>query len=191
EAPADDAFEWVQPVLESCRDAEVAAAPAEAPQQLGVLVSAGMDDRAAGRDELCTDQVVARQSVLSGQVADAPAESQAGNAGRANDAPGRDEPRGLRRRVVVEPSRAALRAGDPPFVVNLDRAHERKIDHHSVVTDAVSGRVVATAAYSYLQGLRSGESEGGRDVGRVEAPCDHRGSAIDESVEAATCPVVR
>src|SRR5262249_58499895 len=103
----------MQAILESRGDAEVAAASAEGPQQLGVLVGARVYDRPVGRDELCPDQVVARQPVLSGQVADAAAEGEARDAGRADDAARRHESEGLGRRVEVDhvapPSALAIR----------------------------------------------------------------------------------
>jgi hypothetical protein len=48
----------MQAQLESRRDAEVAAASAEAPQELDVLVGARMNDRPVGRDDLRADEVV-------------------------------------------------------------------------------------------------------------------------------------
>src|SRR5262245_63702515 len=132
----------MQAELESRHDAEVATASAQAPQQLGVPVVARANERPVGRDDLCTNEVVAGQAVLSGQVADPPAEREAGDAGRADDAAGCDKPEGLSRRVEVEPRRAAVGIGDPPGTVDLDPTHKGQIDHQPAVTDAMSSRVV-------------------------------------------------
>jgi hypothetical protein len=54
----------VQPELELGDDAEVAAAAADAPEQVGVLVLAGPYHPAVGEDDLSRDEVVAGQAEL-------------------------------------------------------------------------------------------------------------------------------
>ena len=70
----------VQPELERRRDAEVAAAAAQAPEQLGVLVLAGVHELAVGGDDVGADQVVAGQADLAHEPADAAAEREPGDA---------------------------------------------------------------------------------------------------------------
>ena len=94
----------------------------------------------SGRDDLGADEVVAGEAVLGGQVADAAAEGEPAHACRADDAAGRDEAEGLRRRVEVEPGRAALGAGDPRVAVDLDpRISERSITSPSSQTQCPAG----------------------------------------------------
>jgi hypothetical protein len=60
----------VEPELGLRDDPEVAAATAKPPEQLGVLILARADDLAGRGDELGSDQVVAGEAALRGQVAD-------------------------------------------------------------------------------------------------------------------------
>jgi hypothetical protein len=66
----------VQSVSEAGGDTEVAAAAAERPEQIGVLLRVGSHEPAVGRDELGGQQVVDREPVLSHEVADAVAEGE-------------------------------------------------------------------------------------------------------------------
>src|SRR5205807_1789551 len=81
EATADDRLERMEAELEARNDAEVAAAAAEPPEQLGVLLVARANDLARGSDQLGGGQIVASESVLGGEVADAAAEGEAGDPG--------------------------------------------------------------------------------------------------------------
>lgn len=180
----------MQAELQSRRDAEVTASAAERPEEIGVLVGACANHGPGRRDELRSDEVVARQAVLRGQVADAAAEAQPAHTGGADDAPGSDEAEGLGRRVEVEPRRAAAGAGDPCVAVHFHRAHQGEVDHEPAVTDAVSGGIVPASAHGHLELVRPCEIEGGRDIAGSDATRDHRRPAVDESVEAAACRVV-
>jgi hypothetical protein len=127
---------------------------------------------------------------LRGQVTYPAAEGESGHAGRADHAPRRNQTDGLRRRVEIEPGRAALGAGGPRIAVDVDPAHQREIDHEPAVTDAVSGGVVPASAHGHFQRLAPREVEGGRHIGGAEAAHDHRGPAVHEAVEAAARRVV-
>jgi hypothetical protein len=63
--------------LEGGNHAEVAAAAADGPEEIGVLRSAGLQDIAGRRDHLSREEVVDGQAVLSHQPAESSAESQA------------------------------------------------------------------------------------------------------------------
>ena len=73
EHPADDAGELVEPELEARHDAEVAAAAADRPEQVGLVLGVDAAQLAVGRDDLGREQVVDRQAVLAHEVADAAA----------------------------------------------------------------------------------------------------------------------
>ena len=92
---ADHGADLVQPEQERGDDAEVAAAAADRPVEVGVLVGARAHALAAGEHELGLEQVVDRQAALAGQVAEAAAERQAADAGR------RDDPARRREAVLV------------------------------------------------------------------------------------------
>ena len=110
----------MQPVLERGDDAEIAAAAAQAPQQLGVLRSLDTDHLARRGYQLGADQVVAGQAVLAAQVAEAAAERQAGDAGIREHTARRGQPVHLRRRVQLAPGRAAAGACYAVDRVDLD-----------------------------------------------------------------------
>ena len=101
----------MQPELERGHDAEVAAAAAQAPEQLGVLVLAGVHELAVGGDDVGGEQVVAGQAELAHQPADAAAEREPGDPGGGHEPAGDGEPEGLRLVVEVRPRAAALGDG--------------------------------------------------------------------------------
>ena len=78
--------------LERRHDAEGAAAAAQRPQQVGVLVGGRAHDRAVPRHQLGGEQVVAGQAVLALQPARAAAQRQPGDAGGGDAAAGRRQP---------------------------------------------------------------------------------------------------
>jgi Family of unknown function (DUF6157) len=82
---------------------EVAASTSQRPEKIGVLVRAGVDLRCCGRDHVRSNQVVACQTVLRGQVADPAAEGETAHPGGAHDPSRRAETERLRRQVEVEP----------------------------------------------------------------------------------------
>ena len=68
--------------VEGCDDAEVPAAAAQRPEEIGVLVLIGPDDTSVGEDDLCREHVVARQTTAPREVADAAAERESADARR-------------------------------------------------------------------------------------------------------------
>ena len=181
----------MEPELGRVDHAEVAAAAAQPPEQLGVLVVAGADDLARRGDQLRGDQVVAGEPVLGGEVADAAAEGEAGDPGGADHAAGRDEAVRLGRGVEVEPGGAALGARDPRLRIDLDRPASAR------------GRSPARRRPRSARrgcGRRPGrrppdrcawrEGEGRRHVVGVDTARDHRRPAVDQQVEAAARPLV-
>ena len=91
-------------------DAEVAAAAADRPEEVRVLVGAGRDLRAVGEHELRREQVVDRQPVAAGEVAVPAAERQAGDTGRGDDPAGHREPVLVRGGIDLLPQAAAADA---------------------------------------------------------------------------------
>ena len=66
--------------LERGHDAEVAAAAAQRPEQIGMLARAGVHLRAIGQHHVGADQVVDREPEAARQVADAAAEREPADA---------------------------------------------------------------------------------------------------------------
>ena len=92
-------------------DAEVAAAAAQRPEQIGVLVGGRPDDAALGGDHVGGKQVVDGEPVLAHEEADAAAEGEPGDAGVADDAAGGGQAVGLRLVVDVAPQSTTLHPG--------------------------------------------------------------------------------
>ena len=116
----DDRADLVQAERERRDDAEVAAAAADRPEQVGVLVLARADALAARQDDLRLEQVVDREAALAGQVAEAAAEREAADAGGRDDPAGRGEAVLVGRGVDLAPGAAAADPDGPRLRVDLD-----------------------------------------------------------------------
>ena len=86
---------------EARHHAEVAAAAANRPEQIGMLALAGGHDAAIGKDDVGFEQVVDRQPVLAREIAGSAAKRQAGDARRRDDAEGNGEAEGMSRVIDV------------------------------------------------------------------------------------------
>ena len=98
----------VESELEAGDDAEVAAAAAERPEEVGVLGGAGAHHLAGRGHDLGGLEVVDRHAVLAAEPAEAAAERQSGDAGGGVDADRRGEAVGLGGGVEVRERGAAL-----------------------------------------------------------------------------------
>ncbi len=102
-----------QAVLEPGRDAEVAAAAADRPEQVRVDARVDTEHLAIGGDDLGGEQVVDREAVLADEVADAAAERDPAEPHRSRVAEARREAvLGGRRRVLAR-GQAGLGPGRP------------------------------------------------------------------------------
>ena len=132
-------------------DAEVAAAAAQRPEQVGVLVGARVDLRAVGEHDVGAEQVVDRQAEAPGQVADAAAEREPADAG------GRDDPDGVARPCACVAASTRAQVAPPPTRTVSDAVSTktssiaREVDHDTVVDDPEAGAVVAAAAHGERQ----------------------------------------
>ena len=145
--------------LELRHDPEVAAAAAEAPQQVGVLRLARVDEPAVRRDDVGRDEVVARKAELPHRPADAAAEREAGDAGRRHEASGRREAVRLRLVVDVRPDGAAADHRTARGRVDPNAAHRPEVDHDAVVDGREPGDAVAAAAHGDRQVVAAGEAD--------------------------------
>ena len=138
----------VRAELERGDDAEVAAAAAQRPEQVGVLVGAGVHLRAVGQHHVGADQAVDREPEAARQVAEAAAEREPADAG------GRDDPR-RRRAAVLGGGLVDLPPGAAAPDADACRARDRRPRRpcparsmtSAVVDDAEAAAVVSAAAY--------------------------------------------
>ena len=164
----------MQPELERGRDAEVAAAAAQPPQQLGVLVLAGVHELAVGGDDVGGEQVVAGQADLAHQPADAAAEREPGDPRGGHEPAGDREPERLRLVVEVRPRAAALGHGGAAGGVDAHAGHGRQVDDHAAVAGGEAGQRVPAAADGDEQVLAAREVDRAHDVGDAGAADDQR-----------------
>ena len=172
----------VEPVLERGDDPEVAAAAAQAPEQLGVLVVAGDKELAVGGDHVAGREVVDGESEAAHEVADPATEGQPADAGVGDDAARHGQPEGLGLVVDVAPQTAALSPDRSRQGVDPHPGHGGQVDHQAVVTHGVSGDGVAAASHRHRQRPLPGELDRGQHVGRPRAAGDDRGPTLDVPV---------
>ena len=168
--------------LEPRDDAEVAAASAQAPQQVLVLGLARVHEPAVGRHDVGGDEVVAREAELPHRPADAAAEREAGDAGRRHEPAGGRESVCLRLVVDVGPHRTAADGRAAGDRVDADLVHLREVDHDSVVDRREAGDAVAAAADCDRQVVAAREADGRDHVGDAGAAHDECGTALVCSV---------
>ena len=98
----------IQPELEVGDDAEVPAAAPHAPEEVGVLVLAGLHELAVGGDHVHGQQLIDREPVLAHDPADATAEREARQAGVGDDSRRNREPELLRLAIELAEQHAGL-----------------------------------------------------------------------------------
>ena len=145
--------------------AEVSAATAQRPEQVGVLRFGRRHHAPVGQHDLGLQQVVDGQAVLAGQVAVAAAQGEPADAGGGDDAGRRRQTVSVGRAVHLRPCRAALDAGDAPVGVHVDAVHRRQVDDEAALDGTETGTVVAAPADGDREVRRPRELEGARDVG--------------------------
>ena len=180
----------MQGELEPGDDTEIAAAAAQRPEQVGVVLPARVQQAAVGCDHVRREQVVDAEAVARAQPADAARQRQAGDAGVGDQAAGRREAEGLGVAVDVAPGGAALDPGAAPFGVDPHGAHERQVEHQPAIAHGVARDVVAAAADGHRQAMLAGEADGVDDVGDAAAAHDGVRAAIDHRVPHGPCRVV-
>ncbi len=130
---AHDRVDLVQPELEAGRDAEVAAAAADRPEEVRVRLGVDAQELAVGGHDVGGQQVVDREAVLADQVPDAAAQRDPPDPDRAGVAePGRQAVRSCRGRVLARgqtlsrPTRCAVRRRSPAPACPPGRARSRR-----------------------------------------------------------------
>src|SRR5262245_12090475 len=176
--------------LERGGNAEVAAAAAHRPEEVGVLFRAGPAHAAVRHDQLHRAQVVEGQAVLGHEPAQATAQREAGDASGAYHSSGRGQPMDLRLAVVFLPEDAALGSSELRSGIDMDALHRRQVDHEPVVDGGPTGHVVAATADGHFQIQRPSELYGVSDIGSAPAAGDESRALIDEPVVNAASLVI-
>ena len=149
----------VQPEVESGDDAEVAAAAADGPEQVRVLVSRDVPDATVSGDHFRRHQVVHRQSVLPGQPPHPAAEGQAADPGVADDPCGDGEAVCLRGLLALGQGGTAADGAAPRSHVDGHVVHRAEVDLHAVLHHGVTTSAVRAAAHGDLELVATGETD--------------------------------
>jgi hypothetical protein len=109
--PGEHLAHLVQPVFQRRHHAEIAAAPAQPPKQVLILIRAGGHEPSLRGDHVGGDEVVDREPARPCQVADATPQGQARDAGARDDAARRRQAERVGGVVEVPPGGAGISAG--------------------------------------------------------------------------------
>ena len=182
QAGLHDRADLVQAELEFSDHAEVAAAAADRPEQVGVLVRGGPADLPAGGDHLGGDEVVDAQPGLAGQPPHAPAEREPADTGVTDNTGRHGQAIGLRGGVEAGQQRTAT--GPCPFRlrVDADPVELAEVDHQTAVGDRGARHAVRAAPHRDLQAVGGGEGDRRGHVGWRRAPGDHRRVSVNAGV---------
>src|SRR5207248_1245049 len=142
--------EGMSPVLEGGDHAEVAAAAADCPEQVGALVLARGRHLCRRQHDLRGEQVVDCQAVLSHQPSDAAPEREAGDTGRRYHATGRGEAEHGGGAVVLPPRDAALCSHGTVERVDMDALHPGQVDHEAALCHGATRHAVAATPHRDL-----------------------------------------
>ena len=189
---ADDVTDLVELKLETGDDTEVAAAAAQGPKQIFVLVVARNDLPAISKNHIGRQQVVDGQPDAAGQVADAATQGQTTYSGRRDDPTGHRQAERVGRMVDITPSRAAPDPGDLLVRVDPKVVHCRQVDDQTLVHGAESGNAVAPTTNCEVEAAVAGSGDRGHHIGRIHALDDGAGFAVVHGVvDNASVVVVR
>ena len=178
-----DLADGEQVELERRDDAEVAAAAAQRPEQLGLVVAIGPQEPAIRGHELDRRHAARGQAELAGVPAHSAAERVAGDAdvGRRAMQRGQAHLRGARH--DVPPLRAATHAGALPLTIDLDVVERVGLHEDRVFERPERPGVVACALWSHAVAVVAREPHDGRHVLRVDRQRNRRGTLVDHQVE--------
>ncbi|MNU57058.1 hypothetical protein D3C71_461680 [compost metagenome] len=162
--------------------AEIAAAASDCPEQVFVVLRAGVQQFSIRGDDIRRQQVVDAQAEPAAEPAEPAPQSQARDPGRRIDAEGNGQAESLGFVVKVGQGCAGFDIGSGGLGIDPHRLHRRKIDHQSVIADGGAGDVVASAADGNQQIVLTPEIHGLAHVGRARATHDDGGTAVYHGV---------
>ncbi len=156
--------------------------PRSAQNRSGCSASLAVTSSPVRGDHLGRDQVVARQPVAAGEVADPAAEGEPADAGRGDDPAGRRQP--VRAGGVVEaaPGHAAAGPGGPRRRVHRHRGQPGQVRDQRAVRRTETRDAVPAAAHGQLRAGFPRVPHHSGHVGRAGAPHDGGRATVDHEV---------
>ena len=172
-------------IYEPCHDAEVPAATAHRPEQVGMLGGTGGDQASVGQHDLDRLEVVDRKSMLPGQVADPAAQGEAGDADRRRVAE-RDGQVVLGEGGCDDAGRqSGLGTDDAAVRVDVQLGHRAEVDEQDAVAARMASGAVAAAADGELEAADASVIDGCGDVLRAGGPDHGERTGVDGEVVTA------
>jgi hypothetical protein len=172
----------VQPELELGHDAEVPAAPAQAPEQLPILGLTGAHHGSLGRDELEGTDVVAREPVLPGQPAHPATEREPADTGVRHVARGGGQtmrPRGSVKRAEQGP---ALHPRALALGVDANATHRRQVDHQPVLGNREAQDRMPATPHPDLKTVLASKPDRDSHVAAARTANDHPRAPVDHGI---------
>ena len=139
--------------------------PRTAPEQIRILLGAGVSKLSVGRHQVDRFEVVDRHAESADEATETAAGSQAAHAGVRYRAERRHE--SVRHALVIHfaEQRAALDPGAPRARIHADSTEFRQVDLHSAVAAGLARCAVAAALHRDQQVVRAREGDCCLDVG--------------------------
>ena len=171
-------------------DAEVAAAAAQRPQQVGLRVGAGGHAPPVRQHDFGAEQVVRRQAAGTAERAVAAAQAQAGHADRAAVAHCRDQAVGAGGGGHILGPGAARDSGHKRSRVHRHIPHPGEVDDEPIVAQGAPRPVVPAAAHRQLQAVAPRGAHRRLHVLGLSAERDYRRAAAHGAVPHAAALVI-
>ena len=169
-------------VLERSHNAEVAAAPAQAPEEIRMLCRTGPQALAIGGHHIRRHQVVAGQAIFPLEPAETAAQGEARDPRRGIGAAGGRQAEHLRLTVQLAPGDPALGAHRAPGRIDPDTLHRGQVNDDPAVAGGVAGDVVATPTHRHQQVMGTGKTDRREDIRHTRATHDHGRMAVDHPI---------
>jgi hypothetical protein len=171
----------VKPVLEARGDAEVAAAAADRPEQVGMVLAVDRHALAIRGHDLGREQVVDGQPELADEVADPATERDPADPDGSRVAEPDDKPVLTDRLGHLRRGEAGLGPCRPSLDIDLEALHVREVEDDPALRHAVTGIAVPTASNRELEPGLAGEPHDVLDIVGIGHLDDHRRSAVDRA----------
>src|SRR6478735_4412062 len=173
----------MQTIGEGRDNTEVAAASADGPKEVCVLVGASRQQPAIRSHDVGGQHVVAGEPVFAVEPADATSEGQTGDAGNRHDSERRGQAVRLGGDVKVGQERTRSSQGDAPFGVDLNVLHAGAIQHEPAGADGVPCHVVAAALDGDREIIFPGEVHGKANILGVGGTDNDVRTAVNHRIE--------
>ncbi len=176
--------------LQRGHNAEVPAAAAQRPEELGLVLVVGAHELPVRGDELGRAHAVAGQAVLASEPAVATAERVADDPDLGRGAGQSSEPRGRGQRAHVAPLRGRADADAAVLEVDLGPGHPPRLEEERVPAESGQrARAVPFGLHGHAQAVVASEVDDRGDLVCVVGSRHHGGYLIDGEVPGGACGI--